>query len=241
MLEPATLCPQASWGVLNPQQLGMTPQHRRLSASTNPNYPGSDGGNSPGRHASPKPGAGIHTSPGRGTTSGRAIHSNDASSTPRRDRVSSGSVSSEEGTPGSFDTFLARFGFGLPRGAGASPGVPSNVPFSTPNRSKAPASKAPPSGCSGYFEYPSGGARGGGTARGALRGAAGVAAAAGSPAAERGAREAGAGGTAGTAAAAAAADAGDAGDGDGGSAADELGRRMERLRVMVLGWVNRDG
>ena len=238
--------------MLNPQQLGMTPQHCRLSAShypgsdggTNPNYPGSDGGNSPGRI----------------TTPGRTIHGNDTSSTPRRDRSVSSSARRDgrdvegaggvaantggEGTPGSpggLDTFLARFGFGLPRGAGASPGVPSNVPFSTPNQSKAPASKAPPSGCSGYFEYPSGGARGGGTARGALRGAAGVAAAAGSPAAERDAREAGAGGTAGTAAAAAAGDAGDAGDGDGGSAADELGRRMERLRVMVLGWVNRDG
>ena len=233
--------------MLNPQQLGMTPQHRRLSAP-NSQYPGSDGGTSPGRHASPGPGV-MHTSPGRSTMPGATIHGNDASSTPRRDLISPGSVSSSarrggrddvegaggvtanagEGTtysnttPGGLDVFLARFGFGLPRGAGASPGLPSNVPFSTPNQTKTPRS--------GYFEYPSGGARGGGTARGALRGASGVAAAAGSPALERGAREAGAGGAAGAAAAA----------GDGESTADELRSRLERLRLIVLGWVNRDG
>ena len=173
---------QASWGVLNPQQLGMTPQHRRL-------YSGSDladGGGSPGRHASPGPL--LYT----------------------------------------------------------------------------PPSKAKPDG---YFEYPSAGARGDGAARGALRGAgtAGTAAA-GSPSSETSEAGAAAGGlpagaaaaasAAAAAAAAAAADGADGagagasagaggaageGEGDGESMAHELRRRMEGLRLVVLGWVNRDG
>ena len=160
---------QASWGVLNPQQLGMTPQHRRL-------YSGSDAGGSPGRHASPGPL--LYTPPG----------------------------------------------------------------------------KAQPDG---YFEYPSAGARGDGAARGALRGA-GVtagAAAAGSPASETSEAGAAAGAVAARAAAAAAAAASAAGagaaaaaaagEGDGAGAGESMGhelrRRMEELKLVVLGWVNRDG
>ena len=157
---------QASWGVLNPQQLGMTPQHRRL-------YSGSDGGGSPGRHASPGPL--LYTPPG----------------------------------------------------------------------------KAKPDG---YFEYPSAGARGDGAARGALRGAG--TAAAGSPASETSEAGAAAGAVSASAAAGAGAAGADGagagagadagagaagGDGDGESMAHELRRRMEELKLVVLGWVNRDG
>ena len=259
---------QASWGVLNPQQLGMTP-HRRLSTS--------DGGASPGPTTSGRTSTpGPTYTPGRSNTPGRTntpgFQSPDSASAsaarsrgwisplargslspalaPARD-VEAGAGACAVGSDGEVSLsgtaahkIFSRVGLWLSRDAAPAIASTALAPTPTPPRRKTPppspaGSKTSPGGGGGSGGASgSGGGSGGGCSR--ARGADGGAAATmGSSSGHSGRRE---GHSSGAERGALEAEAGGPGESAAGNlSAANLSKRLDRLSEIVLGWVNRDG